>query len=138
MDKKLRPLDIAPASFSHRIYGEGTFVVFYIQEEMGRRRSAAMTSEKKDDSQKGTDKGSEKEKDPRADFLRLSAARTKAIANKIRLLGNLSERRFYDYKPEEIESIFSTIEEDVARARSRFDEALQKEINPGPSKNSKK
>ena len=44
-------------------------------------------------------------------FVRLAEARTNKIISMIRLLGNCSNSRIYEYSREDIKKIFSTIEE---------------------------
>ena len=61
-------------------------------------------------------------------FKRLATLRTKAILQKLKVLGNCSNRQAYDYTEEEIKKIFSTIDEHVRIVRSRFHFPKEKEF----------
>ncbi|MCR5206767.1 MAG: hypothetical protein K6E47_17190 [Lachnospiraceae bacterium] len=54
-------------------------------------------------------------------FVRLAEARTNKIISMVRLLGNCSNSRIYDYNREDIKKIFGAIEEEVKNAKARFD-----------------
>ena len=53
-------------------------------------------------------------------FIRLAEARTNKILKYIELLGNLSNKSYYEYSPEQIESIFSAIQEELELQKKRF------------------
>lgn len=53
-------------------------------------------------------------------FLRLSSGRLQKIVEMLHLLGNCSNKNNYDYSDEEVNSIFDTLEEEIANAKSRF------------------
>ncbi len=53
-------------------------------------------------------------------FERISEARREKVLDSIRLLENCSNKSNYDYKLDEIESIFADIEEALAEAKARF------------------
>ncbi len=53
-------------------------------------------------------------------FERISEARREKVLDAVRLLENCSNKSNYDYKPDEIESIFADIEEALAEAKSKF------------------
>lgn len=53
-------------------------------------------------------------------FKRLAEKRTVEILNKIRVLGNLSNRSVYDYSSEEVEKIFTALDKATKQAKSRF------------------
>ena len=53
-------------------------------------------------------------------FVRIAETRTNKIINMIRLLGNCSNRRNYDYTEEEVKKIFSAIESELKIAKSKF------------------
>jgi hypothetical protein len=55
-----------------------------------------------------------------AKFQRLASLRATQILEDLRKLGNLSNRNHYDYTEDEVQRIFSTIEETVSDAKSRF------------------
>lgn len=53
-------------------------------------------------------------------FKRLALKRTNDILNKVRILGNLSNKSSYDYNDDEIDKIFKAIEEQVKTTKARF------------------
>ena len=53
-------------------------------------------------------------------FKRIAEYRTNAILEKIRLLGNLSNRSNYDYTEEDLSKIFSAIEAQLRTAKALF------------------
>ena len=53
-------------------------------------------------------------------FKRIAESRTNKIISSISLLGNLSNRSYYDYTQEQIESIFDAIQEELDKQRNRF------------------
>lgn len=55
-------------------------------------------------------------------FQRLAEARTREALRRIRILANCANRRVYHYTPEQVERIFATIENEVRRAREKFEE----------------
>jgi hypothetical protein len=55
-----------------------------------------------------------------AKIQRLASLRATQILEDLRKLGNLSNRNHYDYTEDEVQRIFSTIEETVSDAKSRF------------------
>lgn len=59
-------------------------------------------------------------------FIRLAESRTNSIIQKIRLLGNLSNRRNYDYTEKEVEEIFKAIENEVRNAKKLFQIEMEK------------
>lgn len=54
-------------------------------------------------------------------FRRLATQRTNAILEKLRLLGNLSNRASYQYTDEEVKRIFEAIQRELKDARNKFD-----------------
>ena len=60
-------------------------------------------------------------------FKRLSNSRVEAIRDKIRLLGNLSNKRHYDYGQKDVDRMFSQVEEELRRAKGKFDTGLKRE-----------
>lgn len=56
----------------------------------------------------------------RKNFLRLAQIRTEAILERIRILGNCSNRSTYDYTEEEISKIFSAIDEQLRVVKTKF------------------
>jgi len=53
-------------------------------------------------------------------FKRLATYRTNALLEKLRILGNLSNRANYDYSEEEIKKIFRALEEQLKITRLKF------------------
>lgn len=53
-------------------------------------------------------------------FKRLAENRTNAILEKIRVLGNCADKRTYEYAEEEVELIFSTIEKELKKVKTKF------------------
>lgn len=66
----------------------------------------------------------EETKDSR--FVRIAEARTNKIINMIRLLGNCSNKRNYDYTEEEVRKIFAAIENELKITKNKF---LESESN---------
>ncbi len=54
-------------------------------------------------------------------FVRLAEARTNKIISMVRLLGNCSNTRIYEYNRDDIKKIFGTIEEELKNAKARFE-----------------
>ncbi len=61
-------------------------------------------------------------------FRRLASKRTNEILQRIRIMGNCSNRSSYDYSEAEITKIFSTIEKEMRTTRARFTYGRQKEF----------
>lgn len=57
----------------------------------------------------------------REKFQRLAEKRTNEIINKIHLIGNLSNRRNYDYSEKQIFEIFKAIDEELKKSKKKFD-----------------
>jgi len=53
-------------------------------------------------------------------FKRVAAKRINDILNKIRILGNCSNKSAYDYSDEEVNKIFNTIDRSLKEARAKF------------------
>ena len=66
--------------------------------------------------------------DKKANFIRIAEARTNKIIESITLLGNLSNTSYYEYTPEQIEAMFSAIQEELDNQKKRF-------ADSGPKKN---
>ena len=58
--------------------------------------------------------------DKKGNFIRIAEARTNKIIESIALLGNLSNTSYYEYTPEQIESMFSAIQEELDNQKKRF------------------
>jgi len=59
-------------------------------------------------------------KNSRERFLEVGEARTNAVLERLRILGNCSNRQLYKYTPEEINRIFKTIEKELQDTKQRF------------------
>lgn len=53
-------------------------------------------------------------------FKRLATYRTNRVLEKLRILGNLSNKANYDYSKEEVNKIFNAIESQIKLIKSRF------------------
>lgn len=58
--------------------------------------------------------------DKKANFIRIAEARTNKIIESITLLGNLSNTSYYEYTPDQIEVMFSAIQEELDNQKKRF------------------
>jgi len=57
---------------------------------------------------------------PEERFKRVAEARTNAVLDKLRILGNLSNRQMYSYSEQDINKIFSAINKQLREVRVRF------------------
>ena len=62
----------------------------------------------------------EKNETPEQRFKRVGEYRTKIILDKLRLLGNCSNRRIYRYSEKDISKIFAAIKKQTKEARTQF------------------
>jgi hypothetical protein len=53
-------------------------------------------------------------------FKRLASQRTNLILQRLKVLGNCSNRQIYEYDEEDVEKIFSEIERRVKETKSKF------------------
>jgi len=53
-------------------------------------------------------------------FLAVGEARTNAVLQKIKVLGNCSNRGLYDYREEEISKIFRTLQKSLDETKVKF------------------
>lgn len=60
------------------------------------------------------------EESKREKFVRLAEARTNKIIDMIKLLGNCSNSRVYDYTQKDVDKIFGAIESELKEARRQF------------------
>lgn len=56
-------------------------------------------------------------------FRRLAETRGDRLIREIALLGNLANRKNYDYTPEEVDALFRPIEAELKEVRALFDPA---------------
>lgn len=61
-------------------------------------------------------------------FKRLAIQRTNAVLEKLRILGNLSNKANYDYEEEDIKKIFSAIDSQLRIIRTKFSGSTKKEF----------
>jgi hypothetical protein len=66
---------------------------------------------------------------PEERFKRLATSRTNAVLDKLRIIGNLSNRQLYSYSEEDIERIFSAINKEVRVIRNKFNHRKQQNFN---------
>ena len=57
---------------------------------------------------------------PEERFIRIATVRTNAVLDRLRILGNLSNRQMYSYSKEDIEKIFAAINKQVREVRAKF------------------
>ena len=57
---------------------------------------------------------------PEERFKRIAEVRTNAVINRLRILGNLSNRQMYGYTEKDINKIFSAINKQVKETRAKF------------------
>jgi len=63
---------------------------------------------------------------PEERFKRLATSRTNAVLDKLRILGNLSNRQLYSYSEEDIERIFNAINRQMREVRAKFGTGKQR------------
>lgn len=61
-------------------------------------------------------------------FKRLATARTNSVLEKLKVLGNCSNRRLYEYTDDEINKIFSEIEKKLKETKIKFQSGKNKEF----------
>ncbi len=66
---------------------------------------------------------SNKEETKRDRFVRLAENRTNKILNMIQLLGNCANTSLYEYTDEDVEKIFTAIENSVKEAKRKYSKA---------------
>lgn len=58
--------------------------------------------------------------DKKANFIRIAESRTNKIIESIALLGNLSNTSYYEYTSEQVNAIFTAIQDELDTQKSRF------------------
>jgi ABC-type Fe3+-hydroxamate transport system substrate-binding protein len=66
---------------------------------------------------------------PKERFKRLATARTNAVLDKLRILGNLSNRQLYSYTEEEVEKIFNAINKESKAIKNKFTNQKQQKFD---------
>ena len=61
--------------------------------------------------------------DKKANFIRIAESRTNKIIEGINSLGNLSNTSYYEYTQEQIDAMFSAIQEELDNQKKRFAES---------------
>jgi hypothetical protein len=64
----------------------------------------------------------------RAAFKRLASQRTTAVLERLRILGNCSNRQLYEYTDEDIRKIFSAIAAEMKAVKAKFGNATGSEF----------
>ncbi len=62
-------------------------------------------------------------------FKRIASRRVQELLEKIRLLGNCSEKTNYSYNQDQVRKIFRTIEEELKRVKSLYNNPKSRESN---------
>ncbi len=65
---------------------------------------------------------------PEERFKRIAIVRTNAVLDRLRILGNLSNRQMYSYSEEDINKIFSAINKQIKEVRAKFNSQKQKKF----------
>jgi len=65
---------------------------------------------------------------PEERFKRIAAVRTNAVLDRLRILGNLSNRQMYSYSEEDINKIFSAINKQIKEVRIKFNSKKQEKF----------
>ena len=61
-------------------------------------------------------------------FKRIAIARTNAVLDRLRILGNLSNRQMYSYSEDDINKIFKAINSQIKEVRAKFNSEKQKKF----------
>lgn len=61
-------------------------------------------------------------------FKRLAMTRTNAVLEKLRILGNLSNKINYDYSEDNVRKIFQAIEEQIRIIKAKFSGSTKREF----------
>lgn len=62
------------------------------------------------------------DREKRDKFFELAERRTQAVLEKLRVLGNCSNRQAYEYSEADVEKIFDAIDEQVRLTKARFED----------------
>ena len=65
---------------------------------------------------------------PEERFKRIATLRTNAVLDRLRILGNLSNRQMYSYSEEDITKIFSAINKQLKEVRAKFNSNKEKKF----------
>ena len=62
----------------------------------------------------------------RARFVRVAERRTRLVIEKLRVLGNCSNKGVYEFNSTDVDRIFSALQRELEQARRRFDERMKR------------
>lgn len=62
----------------------------------------------------------------REKFVRLAEARTNSVMDRVRVLGNLSNPYVYEFTEEDVDKVFSALEESLRVEREKFEQQLRR------------
>ena len=62
----------------------------------------------------------------KAKFVELANKRVQSALDKLRLIGNLSERKYYNYDEHDVKVIFDALSSELKAAKLRFESASSK------------
>ena len=65
---------------------------------------------------------------PEERFKRIATLRTNAVLDRLRILGNLSNRQMYSYSEQDIKKIFSAIDKQIKEVRAKFNSQKQEKF----------
>ena len=65
---------------------------------------------------------------PEGRFKRIATLRTNAVLDRLRILGNLSNRQMYSYSEEDINKIFRAINKQLNEVRAKFNSRKQEKF----------
>ena len=65
---------------------------------------------------------------PEERFKRIATVRTNAVLDRLRILGNLSNRQMYSYSEEDVNKIFSAINKQIKEVRAKFNSQKQEKF----------
>ena len=65
-------------------------------------------------------------RDKREKFIELTEKRVTKTLDSIRLIGNLSDKRYYDYDEKDIKQVFNALSREIQAAKNRFNDAVKK------------
>ena len=65
-------------------------------------------------------------RDKREKFIELTEKRVTKTLDSIRLIGNLSDKRYYDYDEKDIKQVFNALSREIQAAKNRFNDSVKK------------
>jgi hypothetical protein len=68
-----------------------------------------------------TDNNIQKFETKRDKFVRIAEYRVNQVLDGLRKIGNLSDKRNYEYNEKDIDKIFSVLSKEITKTKSRFD-----------------